>query len=182
MYYATSNPFKFRYAAKQLQPFGIELEQIQLDLDEIQSNSVEKIANYKALAAYLELKAPVLVSDATWNIPALNGFPGVFMAYVDSWLSTADFLRLMQDVEDRRVIYTEVVAYIDQHQSKLFSDSAEGIILQDGIVTDYKAFDPIVSFRSDQKSLSQARLEQLPTFDHDLALWDAFARWFISLP
>lgn len=180
LYYVTSNNFKFNYAIQQLANYDIPLKQVRLDLDEIQSDSVDKIAQHKATTAYQKLQAPLLVSDAGWNIPALNGFPGAFMAYVDQWLSTDDFLRLMTGLEDRRIIYTEVLVYIDSQQQKLFRDSAEGVILHEGIQTDYKATDPIVSFRADRKSLSQARLENIPTFDTDLTIWKAFGEWFVS--
>ena len=179
MYFVTSNALKFAHALNQLKPYGIEIEQVSLDLNEIQSDSVEKIASHKAMSAFTELKTPLIVSDVEWNIPALNGFPGAFMAYVDKWFGTEDFLRLMQGIEDRRILCTEVLVYIDCDQSKTFKETAEGVILLEcSGTTDYKSADPIISFRSDRKSLTQARSEKIPTSDKDLKIWDKFAHWF----
>lgn len=178
--YVTSNNLKFDDAVKRLKNYGIELRQAQLDLDEIQSYSVEKIANHKAVSAFEELKIPLLISDVEWNIPALNGFPGAFMAYVDTWFNMDDFLRLMKGIEDRRIICTEVIVYIDRRQTKLFKSSAEGVILEEGGATDNTSADSIISFRSDKKSLSQARLENIPIFDQELTVYGKFAQWFTS--
>ncbi|GEM_PF-4727569 len=102
------------------------------------------------------------------------------MPYIDSWLSTSDFLKLMSGIEDQRVILTEVIVYVDEHQSKVFKGSIEGVILKEGEETDYKSVDPIVSFRSDKKSLTQARLEKIPTRDQDLSVWEEFSKWFTT--
>ena len=181
LFYVTSNIGKFSYAARQLDAFDIQIEQKPLDVVEIQSESVEAIALHKAASAYEILQAPLLVNDAHWNIPALNGFPGPYMAYVDRWFSPDDFLRLMQGVDDRRVFLTEVVVYADQHQRKVFADTLEGVILQAAAGQSARhAFDPVVSFRADQKSLAQARLEQLPTLGKDFTIWREFAAWYAA--
>ncbi|MEL6527009.1 MAG: non-canonical purine NTP pyrophosphatase [Chloroflexota bacterium] len=163
LYYVTSNDFKFSGAVKRVKNYGIELTQARLALEEIQSYSIEEIATKKAIFAFDQLKKPLLVSDIGWNILALGGFPGAFMSYIDSWLSTENFLKLMEGLEDRRIILTQVIVYKDKHQSKVFEHTIQGVILEEGGETDYKSIDPIVSFRSDKKSLTQARIEEIPT-------------------
>ena len=181
LFFVTSNTGKFNYAVQQLDAYGIQLEQKSLDVMEIQSESVEDIAQHKAASAYEILQAPLLVNDAHWNIPALNGFPGPYMAYVDRWFSPDDFLRLMTDVDDRRVILTEVVVYHDHYQSKVFTGSVAGVILEAASGQSQRhSFDPVVSFRSDKKSLSQAHSEALPTMQNGLLMWRDFAAWYSS--
>ena len=45
----TGNPGKFRTAQEHLSPWGIEVEQVAVDLDEIQTTSVVEIAERMAL-------------------------------------------------------------------------------------------------------------------------------------
>ena len=181
LFFVTSNPGKFNYAVRQLDDYSIALEQKPLDLVEIQSESVEAIALHKAASAFEILQAPLLVNDAHWNIPALNGFPGPYMDYVDRWFSPDDFLRLMHTVEDRRVMLTEVMVYQDHHQHKVFTGSAAGVILEAAAgQAERHSFDPVLSFRSDKKSLSQARAEGLPTLENGLLMWRDFAAWYLS--
>ena len=179
--YVTSNSRKFNSAVIRLAKYDIEIQQKKLDLIEIQSDSVHEIARHKAQSAYYELQTPLIITDVNWSIPALNGFPGGFMAYIDRWLTTDDFLRLMQGIEDRRVILTIVISYIDGTQHKQFEGSVEGVVLHQGGETDFKSFDPIASFRSDKKSFTQARSENLPTFDNPPTLWDDFAQWYLTI-
>ncbi|GEM_PF-7124964 len=63
LFYVTSNEFKFAGALKRVKPYGIELSQAKLDLDEVQSYSTEEIATKKGSSAFHQLKRPSLVSD-----------------------------------------------------------------------------------------------------------------------
>lgn len=57
----TGNEGKFRTAQEHLAPWGIEVEQVVLDLDEIQTTSVAVIAQHKAQQAFRILQRPVFV-------------------------------------------------------------------------------------------------------------------------
>lgn len=177
--YATSNPHKFTYAKERLSRHGIALTQINLDIIEIQSNSAMEIALHKAQTAYDLLQKPVIVNDANWSITALKGFPGPYMSPVEDWLTTEDFLRLMNGVKDREIVLTEILVFTDGSQTKVFSSSLHGVMLEEARgETDFKSLDPIVSFRSDILSLSQARKKGLAIGDKDFESWDEFGVWY----
>lgn len=177
--FATSNPHKFQYGYEQMRLQGIELVQKSVDIVEIQSERVEEIARHKAKTAFEMFKKPVIVNDASWSISALSGFPGPYMSSVETWFSTEDFLRLMHGLQDREIVLTEILVFTDGKQTKVFEDSLQGIILNQAQgETDFKSLDPIVSFRSDGKSLSQARRAGLPVSDQDFTNWDEFAAWY----
>lgn len=47
-----------------------------IDLKEIQSMNLEEVVRAKAAEAYAQLKRPLIVEDVSFEIEALNGFPG----------------------------------------------------------------------------------------------------------
>lgn len=179
LYYVTGNRVKFAYGSQMMAKFGIDLVQKAVDIVEIQADKVEDIALHKAQSAYELIQAPLIVNDAAWNFHGLKGFPGPYMSWVENWLTTADFLRLMEDVSDRRVTLTEVLVYIDEKTSKVFASSVSGEILTkpDG-ESDFKSVDPIVSFRSDHLSLAAARRQKISVLDEDFSSWASLAQWY----
>ena len=72
-----------------------------------------KITEAKVKLAYEKVDLPVVVNDSSWEIPALGGFPGCYMKDVANWFTAEDFLALMKDKNDRRIILHDVVAYFD---------------------------------------------------------------------
>lgn len=132
--FVTGNPRKVEEAAAVLSGYGIEVEQLTLAIDEIQHHDPRKITEAKARAAYQAARRPVVVADSSWDIPALGGFPGGYMKDIVAWFRPEDFLALMRDKADRRVILHEVVAYCDGgevscfvlHQAGKFVDSPRG--------------------------------------------------------
>ncbi len=74
--FASSNRNKFREAKKILSNNQIKLHFFKSQLQEIQANSLEKIATKKAADAYNKCKKPVIVEDDGLFIESLNGFPG----------------------------------------------------------------------------------------------------------
>lgn len=74
--FATGNNVKFRMATETCKRYGLELQQISLDLPEIQAHDGETVARDKALRVFEELQKPIIVSDDSWLIPGLKNFPG----------------------------------------------------------------------------------------------------------
>lgn len=57
------------------------------------------------------LNKPVIKTDVSYKIPALKGFPGPFIKYVNKWLGVEDFLKLMRGKRNRAIIITEYLSY-----------------------------------------------------------------------
>lgn len=109
----TGNKRKIEEATMAFERYGIEFAIAQLDIDEIQHHDPEKITEAKVKAAYAQLQKPVIVNDSHWSIPALGGFPGGYMKDVIEWFTPEDFLALMKDKTDRRIILTDTIVYYD---------------------------------------------------------------------
>lgn len=131
IYFATTNVDKIQLAQTACAKYGIEIKPVSLDIDEIQCEDPEVIVRDKAHRAFQQLNMPVIVSDDTWDIRALNGFPGAYMKSINYWFRPEDFLRLMHDVEDRHVTLHQYLAYTDGYTTKIFKNELEGQITQE---------------------------------------------------
>lgn len=119
--FITGNNHKFYTASKVCEQFGVDLEQVEVDIDEIQHSDGVKVAEAKAKDAFETIKRPLVINDQFWSIPALGGFPGAYMKDVTHWLTTEDFLQLMKDKDDRSIYRDETVVYYDGADIKVFT-------------------------------------------------------------
>lgn len=103
VYFITGNKSKAEQYGKILGRYGAVFDVKKLDVDEIQSDEGKDVAIAKAKAAYKLLRRPLFVNDTIWEIPSLGGFPGPYMKYMNKWLTTDDFLRLMKGVRNRNI-------------------------------------------------------------------------------
>ena len=109
----TGNKRKIEEATAAFDLYGVAFDITQLEIDEIQHHDPEKITEAKVREAYRQLQKPVIVNDSHWSIPALGGFPGGYMKDVIEWFTPDDFLALMADKTDRRIILTDTIVYYD---------------------------------------------------------------------
>lgn len=176
LHYITGNQSKFDNAREYLSELGINITQRKLNLQEIQSEDGSDIALTKARQAYNQIKEPVFVNDASWSIPALNGFPGPFMKYISKWLSNADILTLMSLKKDRTIYLIDVIAYKDTDHEKVFLVKTKGSILP---IPEGDSNGPevtkIISLSDDGKSLASVRSQGFT--DQEKSSWSAFADW-----
>ena len=127
--FITGNPHKLEEDKSVLKDYDITIESLQFDIDEIQHYNPLEITKAKARAAYEKAGYPIVVNDSSWEIPALGGFPGGCMKDVANWFTAEDFLALMKDKNDRRIILHDVVAYFDGEQLKLFIYDQTGVFI-----------------------------------------------------
>lgn len=118
--YVTGNAAKYKTARNFLSDFGIEIEQVKLDIVEIQSESIEEISKDKAIKAFDHLREPLIVNDSGWYFFGLNGFPGPFMKYINDWFSVENFLDLTKNLKNKEVELKQVVIYFDGEKIKVF--------------------------------------------------------------
>lgn len=132
--YLTTNKLKFAIA-KQFFSTASEYELVQhsFSVPEIQDASCEEIARQSAIFAAKELGEACVVMDAGFFIPALNGFPGPFVKYVNEWLSENRLLRLLDENDDRTAYFTDALAIgFPDGTAKVFSHKTMGRLAQEG--------------------------------------------------
>lgn len=175
IYYITSNDEKIVVARKYLSPFGIEIEQKTHNFIEIQSESIEKIAQHKAEQAFKYFNHPLLINDAGWFITALNGFPGAYMKYINEWFSAENILQLMQAHNNREIIYKEIFCYIDSSGTKLFTGSAKGEVLMSPQGTGLPSWQ-VFSLSNNGKSIAQCWEEGIDPVNR-YGVWEEIANY-----
>ena len=131
IYFSTTNKEKILIAQTVCGEANVTVKPVALDIDEIQGEDPEVIVRDKAKRAYEQLGMPVVVSDDTWDIRALNGFPGAYMKSINYWFGPEDFIRLMNGIEDRRIILHQYLAYTDGNITEVFKNDIDGQIISE---------------------------------------------------
>jgi non-canonical purine NTP pyrophosphatase (RdgB/HAM1 family) len=129
--FVTANEMKFKLAQSYFEKLDGDYELVQYDLDipEIQNESVEVIARQSAESAAIETGIPCIKMDVGLYIPALKGFPGPFVKYINDWLTQDDFLKLMENKVDRSAYFEDATAIgFPDGTSKVFSLKNQGSI------------------------------------------------------
>lgn len=176
--FVTGNERKLAEAKLGCQLCGIEVEQVKLDIDEIQSDDPAAISEAKAKDAFEKLEKPLVVTDTSWGIPALNGFPGAYAKYVAKWFGENDFLHLMSGKADRRVSFTESITYIDEKQIKKFSKQYWGMIVETPRGTG-NSIENVCEF--DGVTLGERRQMGGYSNKPEDYIWHEFAKWYSNL-
>ena len=181
--FITGNPHKLEEAKSVLKNYEIVVESLQFDIEEIQHYNPLEITKAKVRAAYEKAGQSVVVNDSSWEIPALGGFPGGYMKDVVNWFTAEDFLALMKDKNDRRIILHDVVAYFDGEQLELFIYDQTGVFINEprGEGT---SMNQVVSMEdsggltiAEEFALRHDGAEINPShFQH----WQKFGEWFIA--
>ena len=109
----TGNAGKFRIAREHLAPWGIEVEQVQLELDEIQTTSVAEIAEHKARQAFAILGRPVFVEDSGFYIEEFGGWPGPMVKQALEAFGPDGFTHLANLTKNRTCRFASAVVYAD---------------------------------------------------------------------
>lgn len=114
--FITGNDYKFEVAKKALVGVPVTLFRKKIETPEIQSTLVSEIAAFSAKWAADKLNQPVFLTDAGYYITALNGFPGPFIKFTNSWLTATDYLNLMKGKQNREVITKDCIAYCEPNK------------------------------------------------------------------
>lgn len=176
--YVTGNPSKFENAQKFFSTYNIDVEQLAIKIDEIQSGDSIEIAAAKAKTAFEIHKQPLFVNDASWIIPSLKGFPGPFMKFINQWFEPGDFVNLMKGKSDRRIILRDCIVYIDETGHRLFTHEHQGIILDEVAMFDYKhPSDVVISLSANHKSIAEEKEKGSFFIEDEDLVWKQFASW-----
>jgi inosine/xanthosine triphosphate pyrophosphatase family protein len=175
---------KFGLGKHAFAKFEIELEQIVIEIDEIQGENPELIIRDKARRAFELTHKPVVVSDDSWSIPGLNGFPGPYMKSMNHWFTPDDFVRLTRHLTDRRIYLNQFVAYQDEHETTVFSCDLSGTISKEPRGNYGDPAMKVVQMDIDEgKTLSEVfdqgtahSTERLSKNGGDV--WDVLAKWY----
>lgn len=143
IYFATSNDHKLMEAQEIGKKYKILFEKIDVEIEEIKSESIEEIAKQKCLKIYEKIKKPLIVEDAGIFIDALNGFPGTYSAYVHKKIKNIGILKLMEGIENRNAKFISCIAFHDGKNLKIFRGECKGKIAKEERGDRGFGYDPI---------------------------------------
>lgn len=181
LYCATGNIQKFTLAKIAFDNEGIDLEQVVIKVDEIQGEDPGVIIADKARKAFAILSHPLLVSDDSWSIPALNGFPGAYMKSVNHWFEPVDFINLMKDKADRTVYFDQRLVYVDKNDIVTFNQRSKGIIAEKPKGETGPPIMRVVELEDDGMTIAESfDTGLINQKDARCYVWKEAAEWFAS--
>jgi len=173
----TGNENKYREIKILLSKFKIEIEKLDLDIPEIQSNEIEEIISDFIKKAYEEVRKPVIAEDSGLFIRKLNGFPGPYTSYVYKTLGNEGVIKLMRDIEDRYAEFKCALAYKDDKYEKVFIGISKGKISNE-IRGKGWGFDPIFIPEEASLTFGEMNVEEKNNYSHRGRAINLFIEWF----
>jgi XTP/dITP diphosphohydrolase len=148
----------------------ITIEQLDYDYPELQLDEIEAVARESAnyVREQTGLKEPFFLEDSGLIIPALNGFPGPFSAFVFRTIGNEGILKLMADKngEERTATFKTVVAFCESPKSEpvLFVGTVAGRIAEEIRGSSGFGYDPI--FEVEGRTFGEQSTEEKNNVSH----------------
>ena len=178
LYFASSNTHKFEEAQRILSNLGVNITLFETTLEEIQSDSLSKIAARKVIDAYAKVQKPVIIEDDGLFIESLHGFPGPYSSYVYDTIGNKGIIRLLENIESRDAKFVAMIAYWNGNDDvQVFESSISGKI-SSFIDKGGWGYDPI--FIPDGELKTYANVSDKDKFSHRSASLKKFSNWFLD--
>jgi non-canonical purine NTP pyrophosphatase (RdgB/HAM1 family) len=123
--FVTSNTNKWQEAQRIL---GYAVERAELELEELQAETVGAVALAKARSAYAQLGRPVIVEDAGVELLGLGGFPGPFIKYWEKLGGLTSICRAADGLGDRRIRAVCALGICSEQGSDVVIGSVDGLL------------------------------------------------------
>ncbi len=127
--FVTTNPHKLREANTYLNPLGISIEGVKVDLPEIQSVDIPSIVKGKAKAAYAVLKRPVLVEDSALRFEAWGALPGPLIKFFEQHMGLVGMVRALGPFQNTKAEACCTLGYYNGQTLEIFQGCVQGQIV-----------------------------------------------------
>jgi len=174
--FITSNKGKVKEAQKYFRPLGIKIIQKKIEYPEIQANELEDVVRFALNWLKDQISKPFFIDDSGLFIDALNGFPGVYSAYVFKTLGNDGILKLMRGVRNRNAYFKSVVGYYDGN-IHIFTGVVRGKIHHEKRGHFGFGFDPIFIPEGFNKTFAEMTTEEKNKISHRSRALAAFSKW-----
>jgi len=178
LYVITTNEGKLREFKELGKSYGIEVAPAGFGKLELQSSSLEEIASFSALMAYLKLREPVFAEDAGLFINSLKGFPGPYSSYVYRTIGVEGVLKLMEGVKDRRACFKSAISLVIPGVTlKVFRGEVCGQISKEVRGARGFGFDPIFVPDGHSRSFAEMNLSTKNSLSHRAKAFRSMVEW-----
>jgi XTP/dITP diphosphohydrolase len=169
IYFITSNKGKVLEAKSKLIKLDIEIIQKNLGYPEIQANTLEEVALFGVNNLRKKFEKPFILEDAGLFIDALDGFPGIYSAYVFYRIGCSGILKIMDEKsdKDRTATFRSVYAYCgSKKEPVLFLGESRGKISMQIQGCYGFGYDPIFIPDGEKKTFGQMETEEKNCHSH----------------
>jgi len=167
VYFVTSNKGKFLEAKEKLSAINIEVVQNNLGYPEPQADTLEEVARFGVEDVQKRFDKPFFLEDAGLFVDSLNGFPGVYSAYVFRTIGYTGILKLLGGIDERKAVFRSVIAYKETNKNPMFFvGECRGTIVTKELGTHGFGFDPIFVPMGEKKTFAQMDINEKNRFSH----------------
>ena len=157
IYFITSNKGKYEEVQKILT--GDSVVQKKIDYPEIQAGGLDEVVRFGMDTLCNEVREQFMIEDSGLFVDALEGFPGVYSAYVYHCLGNQGILKLMEKQSNRRAVFRSVIGYCDKkNEIRVFRGICKGNISRVAKGQEGFGFDPI--FIPEGSTLTFAQMDK----------------------
>jgi XTP/dITP diphosphohydrolase len=169
IYFITGNKGKLEEAKNKLSEVNIKVVQKNIGYPEIQADSLEDVASFGAKYIQKKINSSFILEDAGLFIESLNGFPGVYSAYVFYSIGCTGILKLLEEVDTdkRKACFRSVLTYVELNKKpRFFIGECHGKIST--IKTGIQGFgyDPIFIPNGKTKTFAQMSINEKNDVSH----------------
>jgi XTP/dITP diphosphohydrolase len=169
IYFITGNKGKLLEAKEKLSSMDIEIVQKNLGYPEVQADALEDVARFGVEYVKEQLDYPFILEDAGLFIDVLNGFPGVYSAYVFHTVGLKGILDMLKEVEadKRTALFRSVFAYgAPDQKSRFFVGECPGTITKQEFGDHGFGYDPIFVPDGETRTFAQMDVNEKNRFSH----------------
>jgi XTP/dITP diphosphohydrolase len=174
--FASTNQNKFREVQSILAAHRISVDFAQINLVEVQSDSLEEIVREKAKNAFLQVKRPVIVEDDGLFVDALKGFPGQYSSHAFKTIGNEGIMKLLAGSVDRSASFRSLIAFHDGKHLSISEGRVDGKI-SEKMTEGGWGYDPIFVPAGTNLTFAQLK-EEKNEYSHRKKALDNFARWY----
>jgi len=169
LYFITGNKGKFSEAKNKFLGLNYKIIQKDIGYPEIQADSLEEVALYGAKDIQKRFNKSFFLEDAGLFIDALDGFPGVYSAYIFYRIGCHGILKLMEELEDnkRKACFRSVIVFKEPNKkTELFVGESYGTISNEPLGKNGFGYDPIFIPENKSKTFGQMETTEKNQFSH----------------
>ena len=127
----------------EIKKFIPALRMVEMEYPEIQADTLEEVVMFALQYLRPRIEGDYIIDDSGLFIDALNGFPGVYSAYVFKTIGNDGILRLLRGVENRSATFKTVIGLHYQGENFLFTGICRGSIIYEMRGNNGFGYDPI---------------------------------------
>jgi len=177
VWFATGNAGKLKEVQDIFSDIGLEVEQLIAPYPELQVDTLREVVEHGLNYLWKEHQKPLMIDDSGIFIDGVQGFPGVYSAYVLKTLGCDGIIRLMEAVDDPSAHFECCAGHIDEHGNITIAEGrVDGRIILEKKGDGGFGFDPIFVPDDHDRTFAQMSLEEKNKLSHRARAFDALAR------